>query len=711
MIAGLPRQSPPIAQTLPDRPTMKPQLLSIAILAIAAPATAQTLVVPAAAAAVDGNSSTGYPLDIANGRLIYIYDSSHFTNNGVNFPILISQISYRANSSAAQTWAGGSMAFSMDLSTAPIDYSAVSTTWTANHGLDQTQVFNGTLTIPAGSAAVGSPGPFYATVTFSQPFLYDPALGDLTIDTMTIGNTVANTPTHDCVTTTGTAMARRAYSLTNPPAATATVAAGEVANVLEFTYTPASGLYAGFTADVNSGASPLTVNFTDQSFSSSPGGITSWAWDFNGDSVVDSTLPNPTYVYTTCGTFDVTLTVTDGAFPPSTMTKTAYVMTDEVTAGFTYNLIAPPNVFQFTDTSTPAANAWAWDFDNDGIVDSTAQNPVTVLSLCAAATVKLNATRNCKTDDIVQTLFLAPANLQTLFAANNGLSTGATVFFDVDVTNPQGIVICGMDHNCGTTAVGTPFTASIYVTDGGYAGKDNNIALWRLATTSSGLAAGNDVPASGPLATPLYLPFGSYGIAISYTVGVRYTGTGTSTTRVVYSNADLTLSLGAARSTLFNGGSYFEIRQWNGAIYYDTPSLAGTAGFGYFAPGCAGSLGTTHLRAQNRPQLGQTLTVNLDNLPLSVAVMMTGFSKTLSGFGTLPLDLTVYGAPGCLGRVSPDATLLLIGVGNAASWSFGVPNSPTFVGIVLYNQALVLDPGFNALSAVASDAAGLVLGY
>jgi hypothetical protein len=89
--------------------------------AVSAPVFAQTLVVPSAAAAVDGNSSTGYPLDIANGRLIYIYDSTHFTNNGVNFPILISQISYRANATTT-TWTGATSTLTMDLSTAPIDF-------------------------------------------------------------------------------------------------------------------------------------------------------------------------------------------------------------------------------------------------------------------------------------------------------------------------------------------------------------------------------------------------------------------------------------------------------------------------------------------------------------------------------------------------------------------------------------------------------------
>ena len=90
--------------------------------------------------------------------------------------------------------------------------------------------------------------------------------------------------------------------------------------------------------------------------------------------------------------------------------------------------------------------------------------------------------------------------------------------------------------------------------------------------------------------------------------------------------------------------------------------------------------------------------------------MMTGFSNTNSVFGALPFDVTVYGAPGCFGRVSTDVTTLLLGAGNTAAWNFVIPNDPGLSGLPLYNQALVLDPGFNALGAVLSDAAGMIVG-
>lgn len=54
------------------------------------------------------------------------------------------------------------------------------------------------------------------------------------------------------------------------------------------------------------GVIPFGVTFTD---TSSVPGATTWSWDF-GDGVGTSTSQNPTYVYTTAGTFTVTLEVT-----------------------------------------------------------------------------------------------------------------------------------------------------------------------------------------------------------------------------------------------------------------------------------------------------------------------------------------------------------------------------------------------------------------
>lgn len=77
-------------------------------------------------------------------------------------------------------------------------------------------------------------------------------------------------------------------------------------------------LQADFLADVTSGQSPLTVNFTNTSL----GDIVSYDWSFgDGNS---SSEENPQYVYTETGIYTVSLTVSD-ELTSDTETKTDYI--------------------------------------------------------------------------------------------------------------------------------------------------------------------------------------------------------------------------------------------------------------------------------------------------------------------------------------------------------------------------------------------------
>jgi hypothetical protein len=110
------------------------------------------------------------------------------------------------------------------------------------------------------------------------------------------------------------------------------------------------------------------------------------------------------------------------------------------------------------------------------------------------------------------------------------------------------------------------------------------------------------------------------------------------------------------------------------------------------------------------PGLGSTLNVSINNLPLSAAIMLTGFSRTASAFGPLPLNTAAFGAPGCSLRSSTEISLFVLGTGNTANWSLPIPLATGLVGLQLYNQAAVIDPGFNAAGVVLSDAAGMFIG-
>ena len=108
---------------------------------------------------------------------------------------------------------------------------------------------------------------------------------------------------------------------------------------------------ASFTAAPTSGPAPLTVNFTD----TSSGSPTSWAWDFENDGTVDSTAQNPSFTYTTPGSYTAKLTVSNDA-GSSSATKT---ITVSPAGGGGGSLTFVPTDDAYVRSASPTANAGA----------------------------------------------------------------------------------------------------------------------------------------------------------------------------------------------------------------------------------------------------------------------------------------------------------------------------------------------------------------
>lgn len=692
----------------------KSLLFVFASTALIASTTAQfALVAPPVCATAEGTANNVFPWGrTADQRYQQIFDSTTFTSQNVGMPILINQLRFRANGTTA-SWPGGTWPGPIDimLSTSPVDYLAFSTTFASNQGANLTTVYSGPVTKLAGIGnGPTTPAPWFIDITLTTPFLYDPSAGDLTLDVLM--NAAGSTGT----VTTGADAESGANALCSrlwADGTTATVAAGSSPNygvVTEFGYTPAAGLYASFTSNVRSGPVPTTVNFSDTSYSSDPGGVLAWAWDLNGDGITDSNLRNPSFVYTACGAYTVSLTVFDATHPASTTTRTGYIEVGiaPIAPTFTFASIAP-GVFQFTDTSVPTPASWAWDLNGDGVTDSTAQNPVWFYpNPCAAVPVTLSVTTTCAGPwSATRTLLLSPNSLTSVSLPNNGLSSNnAGALFDVDVTNPSGVTICALSlypFTAGVTA-----TCNVYVTDapGGVATSFNQANLWRLVATGTGSSTGTTTtPSVFSLSNPIYLPQGQYAMAIGTSLGLRYT---TITGPVTSTGPDFSITAGRSAGPLFSAG--IANRGFSGTLHYSVVGNGDLAGYGFFGSGCPGSLGISNLVNNAPPTLGSTLSVTVNNLPLSAAIMLLGFSKTMSGLGALPLDLGSFGAPGCNLRVSADASLLILGTGNQASWALNIPANSSFLGVKLYNQAVVLDPGVNAAGAVGSDAHAMLIG-
>jgi len=126
------------------------------------------------------------------------------------------------------------------------------------------------------------------------------------------------------------------------------------------------------------GPAPLAVLF-DARGSQDEWGITSWEWDFDASDGIStegfgSSVP---VLYNAEGGYLVTLKVTDNSGIQSTAVYPVTVGTPPaVTVAAAPRSGPAPLTVQFAPTTELGAElTYAWDFNNDGITDSTAQNP------------------------------------------------------------------------------------------------------------------------------------------------------------------------------------------------------------------------------------------------------------------------------------------------------------------------------------------------
>jgi PKD repeat protein len=187
---------------------------------------------------------------------------------------------------------------------------------------------------------------------------------------------------------------------------------------------PGSAPAAAFSATPRSGTVPLTVQFTDLS-TNSP---TSWKWDFTNDGAVDSTDQNPSYTYTTTGTYTVKLTSTN-SYGSTNETKSGYITISAPTgtppaAAFsatpqsgtssaTTVIGSAPLTVQFTDLSTNSPTSWAWDFTTDGMIDSSDQNPQYTFSGPGIYTVNLTVSSPYGSSSAVKAQYIRVTKAQS----------------------------------------------------------------------------------------------------------------------------------------------------------------------------------------------------------------------------------------------------------------------------------------------------------
>ena len=141
-----------------------------------------------------------------------------------------------------------------------------------------------------------------------------------------------------------------------------------VSNGLGATYTKTRSNYlhvippvkADFTANILTANAPFLVQFTDLS-SNHP---QFWSWDFDGDGIIDSQLQNPSFLYSSSGVFNVSLTVSNNfglnGSSFSTETKTGYIIVPEVVdSSVHYVSKTGSHLFPYKNWSEAATNIQA----------------------------------------------------------------------------------------------------------------------------------------------------------------------------------------------------------------------------------------------------------------------------------------------------------------------------------------------------------------
>ena len=186
---------------------------------------------------------------------------------------------------------------------------------------------------------------------------------------------------------------------------------------------------ANFISDTQTGAVPLTVQFTDQSNGTSP---LTYSWDFNNDGLVDSTLQNPSFTYTTAGTYTVKQTVTNSV-GSDIKVRTNYITAIlGPTAAFTSDKQtgAVPLTVQFTDQSTgtlPLLYNWYLDNDGGGPIDSTLQNPSYTYVSTGKHTVKLTVTNSVGSNDAIKTNYITVTPNPAWYSCSWGYRKNITI--------------------------------------------------------------------------------------------------------------------------------------------------------------------------------------------------------------------------------------------------------------------------------------------
>ncbi|MBK8101104.1 MAG: hypothetical protein IPK26_28810 [Planctomycetes bacterium] len=653
-------------------------------------ATAQTLTIPGGLHGIEANSSTAWPWARGGApiRVQYLYDAIHFTGQNIAGPVMITRLRWRAQGGAV----GGIGTYddvTVRLATMPFDQAQASPTFANNLGSDAMIVAQGPVTT---APAVGiTPGNHYVDIPLPVPFLYDPTRGDLAID-LAVGAGFHGVLPALTDARANTTMCMRVHALGDAHAAIGTVQAN-VGSVVEVTALR-DALVPSFAVDQVSGASPLTCRFTDRSWSSDPHGILAWLWDFDSNGTIDSVDRHPTWSFG-CGTHDVTLQVVDASHGLRMLRRERLIVTDpgSVTPSFTWQLVGR-DTLRFLDTTTPAATAWAWDFDGDGLVDATEAAPVVAFAGGASPRhVTLSVQRHCRGPFVAVRRVVVADSLVTGTAGSVVLPAGATALVGLQVSASQGVDVLGVDVRPADAGA-----ASVEMFVGPANAADGEPSVWRsLGVVATGAAMSGELRFAR-LPMPLHLEPGTWSFAIR-ALDAPLLATDVGGSHVVQ-GPGMALQQPRVRNGAFAGTSTPGML-WNGAVHMAANALTGAAGSGFAAAGCPGALGVPAWTTIALPVAGQIWQARLSQVAADGAFFALGLDRTAWSLGPLPWPWPQ--APGCHLLVRPDDAHWSASIGGTVTFAVAIPTGTALHGLPVFVQGIAIEPAANAPGLVFGD--------
>lgn len=330
---------------------------------------------------------------------------------------------------------------------------------------------------------------------------------------------------------------------------------------------PAIPPVANFSASSTNVCIGSSVNFTDLS-ANTP---SSWNWTFAGGTPGTSTSQNPSVVYNTAGTYNVTLVATN-AHGSNSLTMTGYIV---VTAAPVANAGTDVSICSGSSATLNASGATTYTWlPATGLSSATIANPVANPTTTTTYTVT-GTTSGCSDTDVVivtvnalPTVSVSPITIcegasGTLTASGAGVyswapAAGLSATSGTSVTaNPSATTTYTVT---GTTVAGCMNTTTVVVTVNpspvANAGSDVTICNGSSTTLSaSGGGSYSWSPATGLSSTTIANPVANPSITRTYTVTVTNIFGCTSTDAVIVTVTPLPSASAGSNVSICNGSS------------------------------------------------------------------------------------------------------------------------------------------------------------